>query len=632
MSDPVVLLSTGDVVGPAGGVTDNSMVLFSGTSGKLIKGNNAVVTAAGLALLDDVNAGAQRVTLGLGNVDNTSDASKPVSTATQTALNLKANINSPTFTGSVSIPAIELGSQVGASNAFIDFHSGAAVTDYDSRILAAAGTGNGTAGNGTLHIVAGVVDMTTGAAGAQTVRVNTAVADTNSTIAASTAFVVGQASSTAPVMDGTAAVGTSMKYARANHVHPSDTTKVSLAGGNMTGDLIYQNVAAGGWARGLSARIQSSGAIAGGIGFLGTSDSFSNVYLGVGDTPWSSGNGVRVTAAGVTISGATTFDTLITGSVNGSASTLSGNQSNWAGIRSNAVANMLGWNNYGNGHVIFDASSSTSPSGSAVNNANATNPWSAAYPTLMGWNGSTTYGVRVDSARVADGTPWTGVSGKPTTLGGYGITNGYSMDGVNTGWFRSSNTTGWYNETFGGGIYMTDSSYVRTYNGKGFVCNNDIIIEGASPTLRLNDTDHAISRYVHANGGSVGFLKGDGTWGLSNDNSGNTYSTGSITSGGEVYATNLLGQGQTWQDLTGSRTFGVTYTNSTGRPIVVSIGFKAASSDDHVYFRVNGVVVFYGSNGGSGETLGAVGNIVPAGATYILNRTLGSIESWAELR
>lgn len=65
MSDPVVLLSTGDVVGPAGGVTDNSMVLFSGTSGKIIKGNNAVVTAAGLALLDDVDAAAQRTTLGL---------------------------------------------------------------------------------------------------------------------------------------------------------------------------------------------------------------------------------------------------------------------------------------------------------------------------------------------------------------------------------------------------------------------------------------------------------------------------------------------------------------------------------------------------------------------------------------
>lgn len=39
--------------------------------------------------------------LELGNVDNTSDANKPVSTLTQTALNLKANLASPTFTGTV---------------------------------------------------------------------------------------------------------------------------------------------------------------------------------------------------------------------------------------------------------------------------------------------------------------------------------------------------------------------------------------------------------------------------------------------------------------------------------------------------------------------------------------------------
>ena len=37
----------------------------------------------------------------LGNVDNTSDINKPVSTATQTALNLKANLAWPTFTGTV---------------------------------------------------------------------------------------------------------------------------------------------------------------------------------------------------------------------------------------------------------------------------------------------------------------------------------------------------------------------------------------------------------------------------------------------------------------------------------------------------------------------------------------------------
>ncbi len=42
--------------------------------------------------------------VGLGNVDNTSDASKPVSTATQSALNLKANLSSPTFTGTPVLP------------------------------------------------------------------------------------------------------------------------------------------------------------------------------------------------------------------------------------------------------------------------------------------------------------------------------------------------------------------------------------------------------------------------------------------------------------------------------------------------------------------------------------------------
>ena len=62
------------------------------------------ITAAGKALLDDANAAAQRATIGLGNVDNTSDANKPVSTAQQTALNLKANLVSPVFVGNPAAP------------------------------------------------------------------------------------------------------------------------------------------------------------------------------------------------------------------------------------------------------------------------------------------------------------------------------------------------------------------------------------------------------------------------------------------------------------------------------------------------------------------------------------------------
>lgn len=101
----------------------------------------------------------------------------------------------------------------------------------------------------------------------------------------------------------------------------------------------------------------------------------------------------------------------------GTATTLIGDQTNWASYRSSAVANMLSWKNYGNGHVIFDASAGTSPTGSAVNNTNAAVAWAGTYPTLMGWNGSSTYGVRVDSARVADSAPANG--GNSSTVGGF---------------------------------------------------------------------------------------------------------------------------------------------------------------------------------------------------------------------
>jgi len=63
----------------------------------------------------------------------------------------------------------------------------------------------------------------------------TAAADTNTTQIATTAFVVGQASSTSPVMDGTATVGTSLKFARADHVHPTDTSRAPLASPALSG-------------------------------------------------------------------------------------------------------------------------------------------------------------------------------------------------------------------------------------------------------------------------------------------------------------------------------------------------------------------------------------------------------------
>ncbi|QOP66800.1 minor tail protein [Arthrobacter phage Odyssey395] len=63
--------------------------------------------------------GVSKGHVGLGNVDNTSDAAKPVSTAQANALNLKADKNNPTFTGTVTLPSTTNGlskSNVGLGN------------------------------------------------------------------------------------------------------------------------------------------------------------------------------------------------------------------------------------------------------------------------------------------------------------------------------------------------------------------------------------------------------------------------------------------------------------------------------------------------------------------------------------
>jgi hypothetical protein len=65
----------------------------------------------------------------------------------------------------------------------------------------------------------------------------TANANTNTTQVATTAFVVGQAGSATPIVNGTAAVGTSLLYARQDHVHPSDTSKANLSGASFTGKI-----------------------------------------------------------------------------------------------------------------------------------------------------------------------------------------------------------------------------------------------------------------------------------------------------------------------------------------------------------------------------------------------------------
>jgi hypothetical protein len=72
--------------------------------------------------------------VGLGNVNNTSDASKPVSTAQQTALDLKANLAGPTFTGTVSLPSTtSIGNVSSTEIGYVDGVTSSIQTQLDSK-------------------------------------------------------------------------------------------------------------------------------------------------------------------------------------------------------------------------------------------------------------------------------------------------------------------------------------------------------------------------------------------------------------------------------------------------------------------------------------------------------------------
>ncbi len=45
-------------------------------------------------------------------------------------------------------------------------------------------------------------------------------------------------------------------------------------------------------------------------------------------------------------------------------------------------------------------------------------------------------------------------------------------------WFRSQGGSGWYNESYGGGIWMNDSTWIRTYGSKNFYCDAEIRVNG----------------------------------------------------------------------------------------------------------------------------------------------------------
>jgi hypothetical protein len=191
------------------------------------------------------------------------DGSANITVADSTKLPLTGG----TLTGGLVITttanaSIELGRIDGtASTPFIDFHSGATATDYDSRII--ANGGNGTAGNGSLVFYAAGYTFNTGsitgngsgltslnASNLSSGTIPSAVLGNSTHYVGTTAIALNRASATQTLtgvsIDGNAGTATTLQTARtingvsfngSANITVADSTKLPLAGGTLTGAL-----------------------------------------------------------------------------------------------------------------------------------------------------------------------------------------------------------------------------------------------------------------------------------------------------------------------------------------------------------------------------------------------------------
>ena len=186
--------------------------------------------------------------VGLGNADNTADADKPVSTAAQTALNLKAPLESPTFTGSPVLPT----GTTGVTQSSGDNSTKLATTAFVTSSLSAGAPNATTAATGKVQL-AGDLAGTNSSATAPvisdnaitTVKISDA-AVTSAKIADGT-IVNADISSTAVIVDTKlATIATSGKVSNSATTATADNTASAIVArdgsGNFTAGTITANL------------------------------------------------------------------------------------------------------------------------------------------------------------------------------------------------------------------------------------------------------------------------------------------------------------------------------------------------------------------------------------------------------
>jgi hypothetical protein len=99
------------------------------------------------------------------------------------------------------------------------------------------------------------------------------------------------------------------------------------------------------------------------------------------------------------------------------------------------------------------------------------------------------------------------------------VVNGSTVIDGNAGWHRTYGDTGWYNGTYGGGWYMADSSWIRSYGDKNIYQNTGVL--RTDGTLQVGPSGNY---FTATNGGNVGIRNSSPSYNL--DVAGNMRTTG----------------------------------------------------------------------------------------------------------
>lgn len=172
----------------------------------------------------------------------------------------------------------------------------------------------------------------------------------------------------------------------------------------------------------------------------------------------------------------------------------------------------------------------------------------------------------------------------------------------------------------------------------------EVTVDTTKDTLVVHDGvtvgGHPVAAKANADG-TISLIKKDGTSageinssGLFNNTLTSTNTNQALTAAqGKILNDQTFGVGQTWMNVKSERTLGTTYTNTTGKPIYVTVVNEFQNYGDLVEVFVNNIKLLSVDKGFGIGWLGDTSFVVPAGQTYkVTKEVYPNIQSWMELR